>query len=69
MLSVIYVRSRYASDPETCRALAGMRQWLGAHGCTPVRFDIMRASRGALQVNAVFKEDHLAEAFEPEFGR
>ena len=54
-------------DPETCGALAEMRQWLDAHGCTPVRFDIVRGSRDGLLANAVSKITS-PKPWEREFG-
>ena len=47
-------------------ALAAMREWLDHNDCVPLDFDIRRRGR-VLVIHIVFKEDHLAAAFERDF--
>jgi hypothetical protein len=49
-------------------ALGQLREWLDHHDCAPVNFDIARERGGKLLVRILFKEDHMAEVFERDFG-
>jgi hypothetical protein len=49
-------------------ALGELRQWLDHNDCVPVTFDIAKGKRGVLLVRILFKEEHLANAFQRDFG-
>jgi hypothetical protein len=49
-------------------ALRELRRWLDHNNCVPVSFDISKGRRGVLLVRVVFTEDHMADAFERDFG-
>jgi hypothetical protein len=45
-----------------------MREWLDHNDCVPISFDIARGKRGVLLVRMLFAEDHMANAFQRDFG-
>ena len=49
-------------------ALGELRLWLDHNNCVPVSFDISRGKGGVLLVRMLFTEDHMADAFQRDFG-
>jgi len=53
---------------DLAKAMTEVRVWLDHNSYVPVSFDIKR-ERGGILVRVVFADDHMADAFEREFGR
>jgi hypothetical protein len=49
-------------------AMGELRKWLDHNDCVPVDFDIERGKRRDLLIRIVFADDHMADAFERDFG-
>jgi hypothetical protein len=49
-------------------AMGELRTWLDHQNCVPVDFEMERDKREVLIIRIVFPDDHVAEAFERDFG-